>query len=63
MLQFHGIFACCLKMTLRSVEKRESLSKFREINSSNFFSRNHVAFTKYLSKMRECEFLEFPYRE
>ena len=62
MLQFHGIFACCLKMTLRSVEKRESLSKFREIDSSIFFSKN-VAFTKYFSKMRECEYFEFPHCE
>ena len=50
--------------SMRSVEKREILSHWKKISSnhlfSNFFSKT-IAFTKFLRKKCEREFLQFPH--
>ena len=60
--RFHEIFA--EELWKHSVEKREILSHWKKISSnqlfSNFFSKT-IAFTKFLRKKCEREFLQFPH--
>ena len=64
-IQFHEKFTFTkLREQCHSVEKREILSHWKKISSnqlfSNFFSKT-IAFTKFLRKKCEREFLQFPH--